>query len=65
MNAGSNPYSPVSHPALCLWPGKVVQFGPNPWEPTPGWETQKKLTASDFGSAQLTWDGGAGGEQGE
>ena len=33
MDAGSNPGSSASHPALCLWPGKAVKDGPKPWDP--------------------------------
>ena len=28
MGAGSNPGSPASLPAPCLWPGKAVEDGP-------------------------------------
>ena len=35
MDAGSNPGQPASHPAPCLWPGKAVKDGPNPWNLAP------------------------------
>ena len=35
MGAGSNPGSPASLPAPCLWPGKAVKDGPGPWDPAP------------------------------
>ena len=43
----------TSHPAPCLWPRKAAEDGPKPWDPAPSGETQKKLLASGFGSAQL------------
>ncbi|XP_069908059.1 polycomb group protein ASXL1 isoform X7 [Oryctolagus cuniculus] len=36
-----------------LWPGKAVEDGPSAWAPAPTWETQRKLLAPGFGSAQL------------
>ena len=30
MGTGSNPSGPVSHPSLCLWPGKAVMDGLKP-----------------------------------
>ena len=50
MGAGSNPCSPASLPAPCLWPGKAVKNGPRLWDPAPAWETQKRLLASDWHS---------------
>ena len=41
MGAGSNPGSPASLPAPCLWPGKAVE------DPAPAWETGKRLLALD------------------
>ena len=48
MCTGSNPGSPTSHPAPCLWPEKAVEDGPRSWEPTPASETWKKLLAFDW-----------------
>ena len=53
MGAGSNPSSPASLPAPCLWPGKAVEDGPKLWEPAPAWETRKRLLASDRHSIGL------------
>ena len=53
MGAGPNPGSPSSHPAPCLWSRKAVKDDLKPWDPAPTWETQKKLLALGFGSAQL------------
>ena len=50
MGAGSNPGSPASLPALCLWPRKAVEDGPKLWDPAPVWETQKRFLASDWRS---------------
>ena len=47
MGASSNPGSPTSLLAPCLWPGKAVQDGPKLWDPAPAWETRKRLLASD------------------
>ena len=53
MDASSNPGSPTSHPAPCLWPGKAVEDGPKPWDPAPECKTQSRLQAHGFGLAQL------------
>lgn len=37
----------------CLGPGKAAEDGPKPWDPTPMWETQRKLLAFGFASAQV------------
>ena len=58
MGAGSNPGSPTSLPAPCLWPGKAVKDGPKLWDPAPAWETRRRLLASDrhsIGPLRLTW----------
>ena len=47
MGAGSNPGSPASLPAPCLWLGKAVEDGPKLWDPAPAWETRKSLLALD------------------
>ena len=47
MGAGSNPSSPASHPAPCLWPRKAVENSPKLWDPVPVWETWIRLLASD------------------
>ena len=47
MGAGSNPGSPASLPAPCLWPGKADEDGPKLWDPAPAWETRKRLLALD------------------
>ena len=57
MGASSNPSSPASLPAPCLWPGKAVEDGLKHWDPAPVWDTQK---SPGFGSAwhravALTW----------
>ncbi|XP_062068053.1 protein SREK1IP1 isoform X2 [Lepus europaeus] len=36
-----------------LWPGITVEDSLSPWAPAPMWETQKKLLAPVFRSAQL------------
>ena len=48
MDAGSNPSSPASHLAPCLWTGKAVEYSPKPWDPAPTWETWKTILASDW-----------------
>ena len=53
MGAGSNPGSPASLPAPCLWSRKAVEDGPKLWDPSPAWETRKRLLASDWHSIQL------------
>ena len=53
VGARSKPNSPASLPASCLLSGKAVEDGPKPWDPAPSWETQKKLWAPGFGSAQF------------
>ena len=45
MGIGSDPSSPASHPAPCLWPGKAVGESPTPWDPAAEWETWKRLLA--------------------
>ena len=56
MGASSNPSSPASLPALCLWPGKAVEDSPKLWDPAPTWETWKRLLASGIALAvALTW----------
>ena len=53
MGAGSCPGCSTSLLAPCLWPGKAVKDDPSPWDPALTWDTQKKLLAVDFGTAQL------------
>ena len=53
MGASSNPGSPASLPAPCLWPGKAVEDGPKLWDPAPAWETRKRLLALDWLSSSL------------
>ena len=45
--ASSNPSSPTSLPAPCLWPGKSVEDGPKLWDPALAWETWRRLLALD------------------
>ena len=49
MGAGSNPGSPTSLPAPCLWPGKAVKDGPRLWDPASAWENPEE--APGFGPA--------------
>ena len=51
MGTGSNPGSPASLPAPCLWPRKAVEDGSKLWHPAPVWDTQKKFLAPGFGLA--------------
>ena len=59
-STGSNPGSPASRPAVCLWPGKAVEDSPKPWDPAHVWETWKKLLVPGFGidsalTIAVTW----------
>ena len=53
MGASSNPGSPASLPASCLWPEKAVEDSPKLWDPAPAWETRKRLLAPGFRLVQL------------
>ena len=52
MGASSNPGSPTSQPAPCLWLGKAAEDGPKPWEPASAWETWKRFLVPSFGLVQ-------------
>ena len=57
MVSGSNLSCPASIPAPCLWPGKAIDDGPNPWDPAPVWETWKSswLQIDEAPAIVVTW----------